>query len=358
MPKILSSSYAALGVLSVLTLGSGCATQQPISSALAPLPERVTSFGAVTHDGWLYTFGGHKGERHEYSAEMVSGSFRRLNLKYGRKWEALPSAAPGQGLALVSYGNYLYRIGGMAARNPESANDKLAKQKLYSLSLVQRFDLRGKRWEDVESLPSPRSSHDAVILGNKLYIAGGWDLSGSVGKPFWHTNALVLNLNHPEKGWTEFAQPFQRRGLALAATGNQVFCIGGMDSDNEPTSAVEIYNTATGQWSKGPDLPKGKYKGFSCSAIAQDGRIYVTCFKGDLLRLSADEQSWEVIGHLEHPRMAHRLVTAGETQLVALGGEDGEENKTPDLELLKPATKPLLSEQPAETTQAAANANQ
>jgi hypothetical protein len=87
-------------------------------------------------------------------------------------------------------------------------------------------------------------------------------------------------------------------------------------------------------------LPPGKFKGFSCSAIAQGGKIYVTAFKGDLLRLSADERAWEVVGHLEHPRMAHRLVTAGTKQLIALGGEDGED-KRPDLELLTPAKKPL-----------------
>ncbi len=98
-----------------------------------------------------------------------------------------------------------------------------------------------------------------------------------------------------------------------------------MDSNNKPTRAVEIYDTVSGQWAKGPDLPPGEFEGFSCSAIAQNGRIYANAFQGDLLRLAKDERSWEVVGRLEHPRMAHRLVTAGATQLIALGGEDGEE---------------------------------
>ncbi len=120
---------------------------------------------------------------------------------------------------------------------------------------------------------------------------------------------------------------FQRRGLALAAFGTQIFCIGGMDSSNEPALTVDIYDTATGLWSKGPDLPDGKLKGFSCSAITQNGHVYVAALQGDLLRLSADERSWEVVGKLEHPRMAYRLVIAGRTQLIALGGEDGEEKQ-------------------------------
>jgi hypothetical protein len=33
--------------------------------------------------------------------------------------------------------------------------------------------------EDIAPLPAPRSSHDAVVLGNKLYVVGGWQLNGS-----------------------------------------------------------------------------------------------------------------------------------------------------------------------------------
>jgi Kelch motif len=325
----------AIGFGSLL---SGCATHQPVSTKLAPLPETVTSFGAVTSDGWLYAFGGHKGERHDYSIEMVSGSFQRLKLNDGRAWQMLPSATPGQGQPLVAHDGIIYRIGGMAAHN-----HKDEKQNLYSLSLVQKFNPKTGHWEDMTPLPAVRSSHDAVVIGDKIYVAGGWQLAGGTNKPAWPSNALVFDLVHPQSGWQEFPQPFQRRALALAALGSRVICIGGMDSDSQPTLAVDIYDPASGQWIKGPDLPPGEFKGFSCSAIAQGGRVYVTTFQGDVLRLAKDERSWEVVGRLERPRMAHRLVTAGKTQLIALGGEDGEENKTPDLELLTPSALPQIA---------------
>jgi N-acetylneuraminic acid mutarotase len=344
----MTPSKTSLLVSSIVlaTLVTGCATSQPPKTTLAPLPEIVTSFGAVTAGDWLYVFGGHKGERHEYSVEMVSGTFQRLNLRDGRAWESLPSAAPGQGQPLVAHNGYIYRIGGMAARN--KADEK---QDLFSRNLVQRFDPRNGQWENVASLPAVRSSHDAVVLDDKLYVAGGWQLDGGTNKPVWPDNALVLDLAKPNATWKSFPQPFQRRALALAALGSRVYCIGGMDSDNKTTLNVEVYDTATGQWSKGPELPSGQFKGFACSAINQDGRIYVTAFQGDLLRLAKDEKSWEVVGRLEHPRMAHRLVTAGAKQLIALGGEDGEE-KRPDLELLMPSAKPL-SVTPASASQQA-----
>lgn len=311
------------------------------------MPEAVTSFGAATAGDWLYVFGGHKGERHEYSIAMVRGSFYRLNLNEGAKWETLPSATPGQGQPLVAHRGVVYRTGGMAARNQPDE-----KQDLYSMAIVQRFDPHVGRWEDMPALPEIRSSHDAVVLGDKLYVAGGWQLAGGTNNPVWPDHALVLDLANPDKGWVRFPQPFQRRALALAAIGTRIYCIGGMDSDNKTTLAVEVYDTATGQWSKGPELPSGQFKGFACSAIAQDGRIYANMFQGDLLRLSKDEKSWEVVGQLEYPRMAHRLVTAGRNQLIALGGEDGED-KRPELELLTPSAKPL----PASSAQQASTKN-
>lgn len=318
-------------------LFTGCATtpQSTVKAPLAPLPEAVTSFGAATAGDWLYAFGGHKGERHDYSAEMVRGSFYRLNLRDGQAWEKLPDATPGQGQPLVAHGEFIYRTGGMAARN--TAEEK---ENLHSLDLVQRFNPQTRQWENLPSLPAIRSSHDAVVLGDKLYVLGGWQLTGSTKEAVWPTNALVLDLKNPSAGWQEFSQPFARRALAVAAVGPRIYVIGGMDSNNKTSSAVEIYDTATGQWSKGPEVPPGPAKGFACSAIAQAGRVYVNQFQGDLLRLSADGQAWEKVGRLEHPRMAHRIVTAGAQQIIALGGEDGED-KRPDLELLTPSAKPL-----------------
>jgi N-acetylneuraminic acid mutarotase len=316
---------------------AGCATtpQSTVKTPLAPLPEAVTSFGAATAGDWLYAFGGHKGERHDYSVEMVRGSFYRLNLRAGQAWEKLPDATPGQGQPLVAHGEFIYRTGGMAARN--TAEEK---ENLHSLDLVQRFNPQTRQWENLPSLPAVRSSHDAVVLGDKLYVIGGWQLTGSTKQAVWPANALVLDLKNSSAGWREFPQPFQRRALAVAAVGSRIYVIGGMDSNNKTSSAVEIYDTATGQWSKGPELPPGPAKGFACSAIAHDGRVYANQFQGDLLRLSTDDQAWEKVGRLEHPRMAHRIVTTGTKQIIALGGEDGED-KRPDLELLTPSTKPL-----------------
>jgi N-acetylneuraminic acid mutarotase len=303
------------------------------------MPEAVTSFGAVSRGGWLYVFGGHKGERHQYSADEVSGAFHRLNLTEGKTWEKLPAAEPAQGAPLLADGEFIYRIGGMAAQNRKGQ-----KHDLRSKSLVARYDVKRGHWEELASLPQPRSSHDAALIGRKLYAGGGWQLPGGTNKAIWHDTLLELDLSDRDAAWKAIPQPFKRRGLAVAALGSKLYFLGGMDSQNKPSLEVDIYDTRSGQWSKGPELPAGSMKGFGCSAIAQNGRLFFSGKKGELYQLSAAGGAWELVGKLQHPRFFHRLVPAGATQLVAAGGED-DESKRNDLELLTPSPRPLPTAQ-------------
>jgi N-acetylneuraminic acid mutarotase len=345
----LRARWILLAAVAVGTLGCSTLPVTPTISRrlvepapiLAPMPEAVTSFAAVTHDGWLYVCGGHKGERHDYNATQVSGAFHRLDLASGTTWETLPATAPGQGMPLVAHGNHIIRTGGMAARNNPGE-----KQDLISSAAVQRFNTQTLRWDTLPSLPEVRSSHDAVVVGDTLVVGGGWSLSGGTNAPAWPDHGVTLDLRNPEKGWKKFPQPFRRRALALAAVDSKVHFIGGMDSDNKPTLAVDIYDLTTGTWSKGPNLPEGRFKGFACSGIAQAGSIYANMFQGDLLRLTPGSTAWEKVGRVTHPRMAHRLVTAGDRQLIVLGGEDGED-KRPDLELLSPASLSVSTFRPS-----------
>ncbi len=317
---------------------AGCAAPQPMTMtesplpppapSLAPMPEAVTSFGAVSHDGWLYVCGGHKGERHEYSAPMVSGAFHRLRLAEGARWERLPETTPAQGAPLAAYGRHVYRVGGMAARNQPGE-----KSDLHSHAAVQRYDIPRGQWEEFVPLPAPRSSHDAVVLGHTLYVAGGWTLAGSAGKGVWATHLLKMDLLSSPPRWESVPEPFERRALALAGLGDRLFFLGGMDSKGETLLATDILDTRTGVWSRGPDLPPGPMKGFGCSAIAQAGRIHFSGMKGEWHYLDPDAGAWVLAGKLQHPRFFHRLVPAGALHLVAAGGEDSE-GKRNDLEVL------------------------
>lgn len=329
--------------LAVALLTSACWAAAPLRvappSSYAPLPEGITSFGAAAHDGWLYVYGGHRGERHEYSSNDVSSTCRRLSLTDGFTWETLPANAPAQSPGLVLHRGALYRIGGMAARNPKGG-----KRDLHSHDSAARLDAASARWTALPALPEARSSHDAVMVGDQLYLVGGWKLAGESAKPFWFDTALVLDLAKEGAAWKSIPQPFKRRGLALAALGTKLYCLGGMSDGDAPSLAVDILDTATGTWTQGPELPPGRLKGFGASACVVADRLYVSGMSGVVWRLSGAGDRWEEFAKLRTPRFFHRLLPGGEGQLLAIGGE-GADGKLRDIEII-PLTPERAGEWP------------
>ncbi len=283
-------------------------------AALPPLPRAVASFGADVSGEWLYVYGGHCARTHSYSTEAVVGSLHRLNLTEPREWETLPGGPGLQGLALVAHGGKLYRIGGMEPRNPprEKADN-------HSVAQCARFDPQTGRWEALPDLPQPRSSHDAVVVGDRIYVIGGWWMKGCGQESQWHETALVLDLSRHDLKWESIAQPFRRRALAVARFGTQVYVLGGLSEDNEIHKTVHVLDTNTGRWSEGPSLPGFDRNGFAPSAYTGRDRPHAALADGRIIRLSDMGQGWEEIGRLKQPRIAGRMVIAGD-QVIVLGG--------------------------------------
>lgn len=340
--KVRTASCIASGLIVASGMTFGIQAQPPAAPAptdgYPDLPAPVASFGAATLEGWLYVYGGHQGRRHVYSREDVSGAFQRLNLTNPEAWQALPGGQPVQGTALVAFDQALYRIGGMAAVNARGESHDL-----QSTATVDRFDVRHGTWEAIAPLPSARSSHDATVLGHTLYVAGGWRLDGGEGSGTWQDSMWMLDLSQPDARWEAVPQPFRRRALAVIAFEGKVFCLGGMDEENDTSLAVDIYNPTTGAWSRGPDLPAGRMSGFGGAAVVQAGGLYFSGFSGELHRLAVDGSDWEPAGRLQFPRFFHQFAPVGSDGLVAIAGEDSE-SKRQDLEYLDLTNEPATTQ--------------
>lgn len=285
------------------------------TSKLPPLPTAVSSFGAAVVDGHVYVYGGHSGKAHTYSTEDVLGTFHRLKLDGGTKWEELPGGEKMQGLALVAHGGKLYRIGGTQARNkPGDPGD------LHSLKSCDCFDPKTGEWTKFAELPAGRSSHDAVVLGDRIYVVGGWEMTGHDGKHTWHDTALSIDLNSESPKWEPIKQPFQRRALTAVAYENQVYVIGGLAEDGV-TKFVNVYDPSTKKWTEAPALPGNRINGFSAAACVLDGKLMINPADGSLYQLEEDE--WKFLAELEHKRFVHRMVPAG-NRLIVLGGASRE----------------------------------
>jgi len=290
------------------------ASAKAISQALPSLPEGFSSFGAAITDGFVYVYGGHKGVTHTYSTETVHGKFRRLNLATpSTGWEELPEGPIAQGVALVAHRGVLYRIGGMQPRNKvgEKADN-------ISLASCAAFDPKTNKWTAIAPLPEPRSSFDAVVVADKIFLFGGWTMQGSGQSSTWSENGLVLDLADKSAKWQPLPQPFQRRALNIAEANGRIYLVGGLTPDGETDPATEVFDIASKIWSKAAAIPGGQRNAFSPAVCAMGGRIYASPADGVVYRL--DSEGWTKVGSVQHKRIVHRIVPTADKRLVVLGG--------------------------------------
>jgi len=293
------------------------------------LKQGTTSFGAAVVGDDLYVYGGNYGGGHQYSEEEQSGDFIKLNLKDGKDWEALPGGPKLTGLAMAAHGGKLYRVGGFTVKDLEEGRSQLNSQNSFA-----RFDPAKGTWEDLAPLPEARSSHNVAVLGDHLYVIGGWTLGGSERNGNWLKTAYSIDLSAEKPEWKALPEaPFERRALAVAAHQGKIYVIGGMQNRGGTTPRVDIYDPETKTWSEGPAVQGSGMDGFGTAAFSVDGKLIATTMSGSIQALSADGSQWEYQGRLKSPRFFHEA-PAWNHGLVIVGGTSMTDGKAESLEFL------------------------
>jgi N-acetylneuraminic acid mutarotase len=285
-------------------------------SEFPSLPEPLASFGGVVSEGWLYVYGGHIGEEHEHSVANLSKHFRRIQLESGKVWQELPMQTPLQGLPLVAHRGKVYRVGGLDIRNSTAKET----EDLHSSAEFAEYNPISNKWTALTPLPAGRSSHNAVVIGDRLYVVGGWRLEG---KPpgSWEPDALFYDFAKPELGWQKLPRPdFKRRALAVGHRKDRLYAMGGMDEKGNVSMDVFVFDPVSEKWSNGPSLPGAGLAGFGVSAWNLDGSLYECGFRGVLYRLNKAGSGWEEAGHIKTPRFFHQLVSTPAGGLLVVGG--------------------------------------
>jgi len=310
---------------SAVLLVAATALADEAKPKLPPLPVAVSSLGAVECGGFLYVYGGHLAAPHTYSNETTSGKLHRLDLGDPKsKWEEMPGGTHLQGMNLAAHKGKIIRVGGMAPRNKKGETPAL-----FSTDEAVRYHPKVRKWEKLPALPQPRSSHDVVVIGDKLFVVGGWKLDGKGTSGTWHDTALVLDLAAEKPEWKCFAQPWKRRALTAVAHDGKVYVLGGL-TDKGPVKKVDVYDPKTDTWSTVADYPGSARAGFSPAACVHKGRLYLNTADGDVLRLKEKADGWEEAGKVPTPRIVHRLVPWGDS-VLAVGGA-GEKSNVADIE--------------------------
>ena len=297
---------------------------------LADLPLPLTSFGAVRHGEMLFVYGGHTGDAHHYSSKEQSDSLFALDLSIPKaEWKELTKGRRLQGLGLVAHGESIIRVGGFEAVNGVDDDADLR-----SSNEVMAFNLKSNTWSMLPSLPEPRSSHDALIVGNRLYVVGGWTLDGE--EKTWLSTAWSIELPAESKSWEPVPHPtFTRRAIALASVDGRLYAIGGMNEKGGPTTEVAYLDIEADTWKPAPPLSGKPMNGFGVAAWNLGSAIIATTSEGDIQRLTFGGQEWEVVGKTQDARFFHRLLPYGDSRFVALGGANMEQHsKFPNLEVI------------------------
>jgi len=121
--------------------------------------------------------------------------------------------------------------------------------------------------------------------------------------------------------WRRLAPaPTERTEVAAAAVGRRIWVLGGYTPDGATVATAEVYDTATGSWSRGPDLPVAVNHAMAASL---DGVLYVAGGNDgrrpsdQVARLDGDR--WRRLAPLPRGRQAGGLV-ALDGRLYLVGG--------------------------------------
>ena len=296
------------------------------------VPLEMVSFGSCESGGYLYLHGGHKGKAHTYSKVHHENEFWRIKLQPKGKWEKLKNGIPAQGYAMVSYKGRILKVGGSQATNePEDPHN------LHSIDEIELYDPEVNKWTAYGKLPEPRSSHEAVVVGDVLYVFGGWDFGN--GREEW-LGCISADLSAKKVQWKTLPEmPADRRAFSITHDNRYIYVAGGMD-DGGTLTDFDIYDTKKNEWSRGPELPsKGSLKGFGSAAGYIEGSVYVSDASESLHRYDVSEEKWHVASKLHKSRFFHRIASFN-GDLYVIGGTSMKSGAVKSIEKISLNTKP------------------
>lgn len=109
--------------------------------------------------------GGHAG------SGVVDGRCWLLDPATGAWTQTSPMPTPRSRAAVVSYGQFLFVVGGLASSGPSAA--------------IERFDLGTRSWSRLSPLPEARTAPVASRIGERVVVLGGQDAAGRPAGTVW-----------------------------------------------------------------------------------------------------------------------------------------------------------------------------
>jgi hypothetical protein len=223
-------------------------------------------------------------------------------------------------------------------------------------------------WQQIPSMPTPRSGAAAITVDSKIYVIGGTKLIGFAGYEFLNTNEVYDPV---ENTWSELAPiPTGVTSYASAVVGNKIYVFGGVNASNPGggryvtvyyTNLVQIYDTKTNQWTNGTTMPTAMGGMAACTIPSMPTLICVV--GGIYLQTNPDgsgDYIWVNWTHIYNPAIgdwftgesmpttrAYASIANVNGSLYVLGGQDSNETWVNANEMYTPSDNASLSTLPS-----------
>lgn len=127
---------------------------------------------------------------------------------------------------------------------------------------LDAFDPKTGEWEQLADAPHARDHFQAVVIGDKMYVAGGRRSSAKTGETFKLSVGEVDIYDFKAGTWStaEETIPTERAGTYAVAWKGRVLVLGGESGAQESAHAeVEAFDPKTGHWESLPKLHQGRH---------------------------------------------------------------------------------------------------
>jgi N-acetylneuraminic acid mutarotase len=232
----------------------------------APIPVPIAEIAAGVIDGVIYTGGGFTPPGAGIGSWF--GAYDTSDDAWERRAD-LPVAVHHPGM--VAAAGKIWLAGGYTAQlNVNNASRRL-----------DAYDPASDRWTPMADMPGRRGAHAALHLDGeavadpgsgqaspgRIYVVGGVTEAGAQAEMWIYDIAADR--------WSTAPGPTPREHLGAATSGGKVYVLAGRGFGLGARSGIlEVYDPATGGWTRLPDMP-GACGGCSAASTA-DGRIHIT----------------------------------------------------------------------------------
>lgn len=234
--------------------------------SVAAMPMLMHHFQATVYNNEVFIAGAFTGNYpHETPIANVY-AFNTTNHTW-RIETSIPSDRLRGAAASVVHQNKLYLIAGIIDGHFDG-----------HVAWVDVYDFTTKKWTRLEDAPQARDHFQAVVVNDKIYLAGGRKSSAVSKQVFQLTVPEVDVYDIPSDSWFTLESTknisTQRAGCTSVPFGKNAFMVIGGESGKQDAAhyEAEIFNVFTQQWDTSVKLKQGRH---GTQAVLYNNKIFI-----------------------------------------------------------------------------------